>query len=101
MATETDQALAFRVRDEFRVQFHCERVNANAGCIPIPPMTLQFSAPVPRALAARIRLLGPGGRAIAPSLGGEDDDNATALVNAAGFAGPVPGTHHLPGATAR
>lgn len=90
VATETDQALAYRVRDEFRAKFHCERVNANADCIPILPMTLQFSAPVPRAQAARVRLLGPGGQAIAPKLGGDDDEKGATLVNAVGFAGPFP-----------
>ena len=90
VATESDQALAYRVRDEFRAQFHCERVNAKADCIPILPMTVQLSAPVQRSLAKQIRLTGPDGKAYSPTLGGDDDDKSTASVNAVGFAGPFP-----------
>lgn len=90
VATETDQALAYRVRDVFRAQFHCERVNAKAGCIPILPMAVQFTAPVPRELAKQIRLIGPNGKAISPQLGGEDNDAEAATVNAVAFAGPFP-----------
>lgn len=46
----------FEVREAFTVGFSCERENAQAACLPIRPMTLNFSAPVPRKLAEGIRL---------------------------------------------
>ena len=53
IATTLDQKLAFQVRPAFTARVQCERVNARAGCIPLQPIRLQFSAPVPVALAAR------------------------------------------------
>ena len=47
IATTLDQKLAFQVRPAFTARVQCERVNARAGCIPLQPIRLQFSAPVP------------------------------------------------------
>jgi hypothetical protein len=88
IATEAERALAFQVREEFRAQFHCERVNANADCIPILPLTLSFNAPVPRAQAREIRLKTPDGKLLRPTLGNDDDDQAAATVTTAVFPGP-------------
>lgn len=46
----------YRVREPFAASFGCERENAQAACLPIRPMRLDFNAPVPRKLAAQIRL---------------------------------------------
>ena len=40
VATAADQALAFEVRPAFRASFSCERVNRNAQCLPLLPLTL-------------------------------------------------------------
>jgi len=68
VATGRDQALAFRVRPAFTVQFNCTRVNAQSPCVPVLPMHLSFSAPVARAAAAKIRLRPEQGAPIAPRL---------------------------------
>ena len=60
-----EKRFTFDVREPFTASFSCERENAQAACLPIRPMTLQFSAPVPRALAEKARLKSPGG-AVAP-----------------------------------
>jgi uncharacterized protein YfaS (alpha-2-macroglobulin family) len=62
VATEQDQVLAFRTRDEFTARFQCERVNRRAGCLPVSPMRLRFSAPVSWEQASRIVLVGPQGQ---------------------------------------
>nr|WP_245638589.1 MG2 domain-containing protein [Hydrogenophaga palleronii] len=51
-----ERRLEFQVREAFTVGFSCERENAQAACLPIRPMTLNFSAPVTRKLAEGIRL---------------------------------------------
>ncbi|MGH8847946.1 MAG: alpha-2-macroglobulin, partial [Polaromonas sp.] len=46
----------FQVREPFSASFNCERENAQAACLPIRPMHLNFNAPVSRKLAEAIRL---------------------------------------------
>ncbi|REN13972.1 hypothetical protein DSI41_17475, partial [Mycobacterium tuberculosis] len=48
----------FQVREPFAVSFTCERENAQAACLPLRPMQLQFNAPVTRKLASQIQLKG-------------------------------------------
>lgn len=56
VANSVERRFDFRVREPFAVTFSCERENAQAACLPIRPMRLQFNAPVQRKLAAQIRL---------------------------------------------
>lgn len=56
LARATAQRLAFRVRPQFTVRFSCQRMNRDAGCLPVASMRLEFNAPVPRAQAEGIRL---------------------------------------------
>ena len=63
VATTTTQALAFSVRPAFRASFTCERVNKDAQCIPILPLTLSFTAPIAKADAQNIRLVDDAGKA--------------------------------------
>ncbi|MET0312259.1 MAG: MG2 domain-containing protein, partial [Burkholderiaceae bacterium] len=51
-----ERRINFQVREPFSATFSCERENAQAACLPLRPMTLSFNAPVPRKLAAQIRL---------------------------------------------
>ncbi len=51
-----DQRLAFSVRDHFSARMRCQRENAKAGCMPLTPIHLDFTAPVARALLDRISL---------------------------------------------
>lgn len=49
--TAHDQLLPFAVRPAFSAGFTCQRVNAEAGCLPFAPMQLSFTAPIARAAA--------------------------------------------------
>ncbi len=85
VATEEDQTLAYRVRDNFRAHFNCERANKDANCIPILPLTLSFSAPLPNGFARRIVLAG-GGKTWRPVL----DKGDRGTVVSVRFDGPFP-----------
>ena len=54
------QRFGYEVREPFAATFECERENAQAACLPLRPLVLRFNAPVPRALAAQVRLRGAG-----------------------------------------
>jgi uncharacterized protein YfaS (alpha-2-macroglobulin family) len=54
--TSQPQAFGYKVRKAFTASFSCEREHANAGCVPLSPIRLSFSAPVSRKLAERIAL---------------------------------------------
>jgi alpha-2-macroglobulin len=56
VATNRNQKLAFRVRAAFTARVECTRANARAGCLPMLPIAVQFSAPVPVALVAGSQL---------------------------------------------
>ncbi|HEY7675495.1 MAG TPA: alpha-2-macroglobulin, partial [Candidatus Methylomirabilis sp.] len=86
--TDQDQTLPFKVRGAFKVEFRCERENRYAACIPLTPMRLQFSAPVPWEQARRSALVGPEGRrwtAEAP-----EDGEKSPAVHQVVFKGPFP-----------
>lgn len=55
--TSQNQILPFRSRPAFEAKFSCERVNADAGCIPVLPLSLNFSAPVPAEIVQQIKLV--------------------------------------------
>jgi uncharacterized protein YfaS (alpha-2-macroglobulin family) len=60
VVNNVERRLAFQVREPFAVSFSCERENAQAACLPLKPMVLQFNAPVARRLAEQITLKGAG-----------------------------------------
>ncbi len=66
IATTLDQKLAFQVRPAFTARVQCERVNARAGCIPLQPIRVQFSAPVPVEFAGTTRIVVADGTTLAP-----------------------------------
>lgn len=86
IATQTDQQLAFRVRPAFVVQVECTRTNAHAGCIPVLPVNVTFSAPVPRDKALAVRIRTPNGELITPTAA----DLRAAALEAVAFSGPFP-----------
>ncbi len=55
-ANPADQRLEFQVREHFVARLRCERENAKAGCIPLLPLRLDFSAPVARDLLDKLVL---------------------------------------------
>jgi len=87
VVTSVEQRFDFRVRAAFTAEFSCERERANAPCLPIRPLTLRFSAPVPRALADAVRLTPAGGKPFAPK---RDKDDQAAEVDSVTFAPPLP-----------
>jgi hypothetical protein len=56
VANSAERKLDYHVRPPFTASFTCERVSSRADCLPIRPMRIQFSSPVPRKLAERIVL---------------------------------------------
>lgn len=94
VATTKEQIFTYTVRDEFTVSFHCDRTNANAPCIPLLPMRLDFSAPVPAELAKKI-VLKSGKKVYRPKLTREDDEGGetkvtVGTVHNVKFNGPFP-----------
>ncbi|NKI94433.1 MG2 domain-containing protein [Rhizobacter sp. SG703] len=77
IVTRTEQRFNFRVRPAFTAEFSCERERADAPCLPIRPMTLRFSSPLSRELAAAVRLQPASGQAIVPAF--DADDKSTEL----------------------
>ena len=64
--TSVEQVFKYQVRKAFTAEFSCERERAGAPCWPVLAMSLNFSAPVSRALAERVRLrLATGAGAVA------------------------------------
>jgi len=87
VATDQDQILRYQSRKPFSVEFHCERENPRAGCIPVTPMALNFSEPIPKEQANKIVLKGPDGKTWKPQL---EDSRETKLINHVSFRGPFP-----------
>jgi len=85
--TNQDQVLAYEVRDTFQARFTCDRVNKDAQCLPILPMRLAFTAPVPRAAAEKI-VLKSQGKAIPAGL--PDVKHEPEFVSEVFFSGPFP-----------
>jgi alpha-2-macroglobulin len=85
---ETDRVLPFRARTQFTATFECTRENPQAQCVPIAPMRLLFSAPVPAALVKGAILIGPGGRKWAPEP--DEDESGEKVVYALNFKSPFP-----------
>jgi hypothetical protein len=54
--TTQPQQLAYQVRPAFSAEFHCERANKDAQCIPVLPLSLNFSAPIKIEDAKKIRM---------------------------------------------
>ena len=94
VANRVEKRFAYTVRAPFTAQWRCERENAQAACLPIRPMALAFSAPVPAKLAAAIRLKSKN-ETIQPRLGdtdGSGDGEKVApdtLVDRITFAAPL------------
>ena len=87
VANAVEKRFDFQVREPFEASFSCERENANAACLPIRPMALNFNAPVPVKLLQGIRLV-HGKDSIKPivDVSGGDD----AVAESVSFASPLP-----------
>ncbi|TKD53348.1 alpha-2-macroglobulin family protein [Sphingomonas baiyangensis] len=87
-AAGTDQRFDYTVRKPFTARFECSRVNPQAGCSPVQPGHVRFTAPIPRAQAEAIRLTFADGTSVAPSL--TDEDKRQATLSDIRFAAPLP-----------
>ena len=66
IARTARQRFQFKVRPVFTAQVQCTRSNAQAGCLPMLPIRVQFTDQVPRDLAMAARLKLPNGKLLAP-----------------------------------
>ncbi|PTU30924.1 alpha-2-macroglobulin family protein [Stenotrophobium rhamnosiphilum] len=80
--TSDEQRFGYQVRPEFTARFNCQRANTNAGCLPMLPVSLSFSAPISRNLANGIALVAADGTQFKPEAIKED------RVEAVTFKGP-------------
>jgi uncharacterized protein YfaS (alpha-2-macroglobulin family) len=81
-----DHRFDFSVRKEFTARLTCSRANANAGCNPIEPITVEFSAPVPRAAAMQVRLKTGTNTSLAPKA----ETGSSATLESVSFVAPFP-----------
>jgi uncharacterized protein YfaS (alpha-2-macroglobulin family) len=77
IATAQDQTLDFKVRPAFQAKVSCERENAKAGCIPLTPIRIYFTAEIARKLAQQIALVAPDGAKVAPKV--EDSESVSSV----------------------
>lgn len=64
VVTRSDQPLRFSVRQPFTAEFTCDREKADTPCLPLRPLVVRFSAPVPRSIALKAKLQPASGSAI-------------------------------------
>ena len=86
-----DQRLEFTVRDHFVAHLRCQRENAKAGCLPLTPIRVDFTAPVARELLDRITLKDSKGK-IYPQ---EKSEQSPAMDDNLSFKGPFPASESL------
>ena len=84
LRTRVAQRFIFEVRPQFTARVECTRANAGAGCLPMKPIEVRFSAPVPRAIAERVRVES-GGRLYRPAAA---KTAAVPVVDSVRFDGP-------------
>jgi uncharacterized protein YfaS (alpha-2-macroglobulin family) len=82
----TDQRFDYTVRKAFEARFECSRVNPQAGCNPVLPAYVRFTAPIVRERAEAIRLDLGNGKQLQPSF----ENKTSATVSEVRFAAPLP-----------
>ena len=83
-----DQRFDFTVRKPFAARFECSRVNQAAGCSPVEKAFVRFTAGIPIAQAAAIRIALPDGRDLKPAF--SKDEQKAATISDVSFAAPLP-----------
>lgn len=81
----TAQHFDFTVRPDFTARLVCTRLQSRSPCLPIKPVEVAFSAPVPAAAALAVRLRTPEGKRLAPR---EQARDSRPVFDAVSFAGP-------------
>ena len=87
LVNKTPKKYNFHVRSPFEAEFSCERPNAQAACLPIRPLTLNFSSPIPVEQAKKI-VLKTGKENLAPSL--SEDEAKSSDISSVNFKMPLP-----------
>ena len=82
----SEQRLEFNVRDHFVARMRCQKENAKAGCLPLTPIRLDFTAPVARDLLDRITLKDVKGKTYPQ----KKAEHPEAMDDSIVFAGPFP-----------
>ncbi|HIV70708.1 MAG TPA: alpha-2-macroglobulin, partial [Candidatus Aquabacterium excrementipullorum] len=90
--TRQAQRFEFNVRPAFEVEFSCEREKAQAPCLPLRPLTVRFSSPVPRTLAEQVRIEREGSDSLKPWF---DKDDKQETVEELSFKPPLPENANL------
>jgi len=85
VATRVPAKFAFKTRPQFTARVNCSRLNPKSDCLPILPIEVNFTAPVPRELLAQVRLIGADAAAFKGNVD-EDAQEGSRLV----FKGPFP-----------
>ncbi|MBI1179453.1 MAG: hypothetical protein GC201_02780 [Alphaproteobacteria bacterium] len=85
LATSAEQKLSYRVRPPFTARVGCERANPRAGCLPMRPIQVSFSAPVPREKALAVTIAAPDGTVFRPG-----KEEGAGPLDQVEFAGPFP-----------
>ena len=87
-AAGADQRFDYTVRKPFAARFECARVNQAAGCSPVEKAYVRFSAAIPTAQAAAIRIALPSGKELKPTF--SKDEQKAATTSDVSFAAPLP-----------
>lgn len=85
-ATTDEQTFQYTVRAAFTAELRCQRENARAGCIPLTPIVLGFSAPVPWSEASRVTLVAADGKTYAATTPDAPQQSVLQVT----FRGPFP-----------
>lgn len=88
MKNEQDQILHFKTRGPFTATFNCERENAKSDCIPLLPIYLSFSSPVPQKFIENIVLKSSDNKIYKPSE--LDNKQRNDFIYSVTFEGPFP-----------
>lgn len=87
----SEQRFEYTVRDHFVARMRCQRENAKAGCLPLTPIRLDFSAPVARKWLDQIQLKDAKGK-IYPRKRAELEQTMDDGIE---FSGPFPASSNL------
>jgi alpha-2-macroglobulin len=88
VALDEEQTFEYEVRPPFGARFSCDRIEADADCVPLTAIRLVFSSPVAWEAAAKIALRGEGEQRWPAQRRWDWDGDA--LVDAIEFAPPFP-----------
>ncbi len=81
-----DQRFDFTIRKPFTARFECSRTNPQAGCNPVQPAYLRFTAPVAAKAANAVRLKFADGTLLSP----KPAEKGKSVVSDVEFAAPLP-----------